>query len=111
MTSIEKTLERLLARSAGKFNHGKIQRFQVKSELESLKKYQEEFQINQEAYYMYGIDEGIEEEFLVVQEKEKLYNEVVDKFCQSLDLYADYEESYKIYKAALPDSDLTKNAA
>ena len=35
----------------------------------------------------------------------------MDKFCESLDLYADYEESYKIYKAALPEPDTAKNDA
>ena len=43
MTSIEKTLGRLLAKSTGKFNHGKFQRLRVQSEHESLKKHHKDF--------------------------------------------------------------------
>ena len=107
MTSIEKSMRRLLARSAGK-----IQRLQVQIEHESIKKYQEDFKILVEAYFMYGMDiNDIEEETSVFQEQEEIYNDVQDGFYETLQLYVDYEESYKIYKAALPDPDLAKNDA
>ena len=57
MISIQKKMGRLLAGSAGKFDHHKIQRLQLQSEHESLKKYQEDFEIIHEAYYMYGMDD------------------------------------------------------
>ena len=33
------------------------------------------------------------------------------KFCESLQLHEDYEKSFQIYKAALPDPDLPKKEA
>ena len=58
---------------------------------------------------MYGMDiEDIEEGTPKFQEQVQLYIDVDDKICESLQLYADYEESYLIYKAALPDPALAK---
>ena len=62
VTSIERTLWRLLTRSAGKFDHGKIPRLRVQVEHKSLKKFLEDFEIIHKAYYMYGMDDEIEEE-------------------------------------------------
>ena len=50
MTSIKKSLRRLLAGRAGKFDQGKIMRLRVQSEHKSLKKFQEVFEIILEAY-------------------------------------------------------------
>ena len=36
---------------------------------------------------------------------------MVDKIYESLQLYADYEESYKIFQAAKPDPDLQRKMA
>ena len=70
------------------------------------------FKILVEAYFMYGMDiNNIEEETSVFQEQEEIYNDVQDGFYETLQLYVDYKESYKIYKAALPDPDHAKNDA
>ena len=111
ITSIEKSLRRLLARSAGKFDHGKIPRIQGQSEHEGLKKHQEDFKILYEAYLEYGMDDDIKEESPEIQEQMKLYMDEQDGFYESLQLYVDYEESYKIYKAALPDHVISKKEA
>ena len=74
----------------------------------SIKKYQEDFQIINEAYYLYVMDDEVKEESLEFQEQEKLYNDVEDKIWKSLQLYADCEESYEVYKAGLPEPCLTK---
>ena len=109
MTSIEKSMRRLLARIAGKFDHGKIPRLQVQSENESLKKFHEEFEIIHKAYLQYGMDDDIEGESPEFQVEMKLTSDVKDGFYESLHLYVDYEESYKIYKAAFPDPNLVTN--
>jgi hypothetical protein len=112
MTSIEKTIGRLLARSAGKFDHGKIPKLRVQAEQESLKKNKKDFEIIHEAYYMYGMDtEDIEEETPKFQEQVHLYKDLDAKIWKSLQLYADYEESYLIYRAVLPDPALAKKEA
>ena len=48
-----------------------------------------------EAYFLYGI-EDLEEESPELEKEEKFYWKVVDNFYDSLQLYADYEESYEI---------------
>ena len=83
--SIEKSLGRLLARRAGKFDQGKLPRLQVQSKHGSLK-FQEEGEIIHEAYYFDGMDGEIEEESPEFPNQEKLNN-----------------------KADLPDPDLAKN--
>ena len=45
----------------------------------SIKKYQEDFQIINEIYYLYIMDDEVKEESLEFQEQEKLYNDVEDK--------------------------------
>ena len=50
LISIEMSLGRLLARSAGKFDHGKIPRLRIQAEHESLKKNKKEFEIIDEVY-------------------------------------------------------------
>ena len=42
---------------------------------------------------------------------ESHYQEVTSKICKSFWLLEDYEESLKIYKAALPGPDLAKKEA
>ena len=54
------------------------------------------------------MDDEVKEESLEFQEQEKLYNDVEDKIWKSLQLYADCEESYEVYKAGLPEPCLTK---
>ena len=73
MTSIKKSLRRLLARRGGKFDQGKLPRLQVQSEHGSLK-FQEEGEIIHEAFYLYGMDDKIEEESPEFPEQEELNN-------------------------------------
>jgi hypothetical protein len=81
----------------------------VQLEHESLKKNKNDFEIIHKAYYMYGmVIEYIEEGTTKFQEQVQLYIDVDDKIWESLQFYADYEESYLIYKAALPDPALAK---
>ena len=47
----------------------------------------------------------------MLQKQEKLYTDVKHKIYESLQLYADHEESCKIYWAALPDPALAKKEA
>jgi hypothetical protein len=73
MTTVRKNLGRLLAKSAGKIDHEKIQRLQVQSEHVSLKKYEEDFKIIHEAYQQYrepGKDETEEDAMVEKQEQE-----------------------------------------
>ena len=58
MTSIEKSLGRLHASSAGKLDQGQLPRLQVQCEHGSLK-FQSEGEIIHEAYYFCGMDEEI----------------------------------------------------
>ena len=51
-----------------------------------------------------------EEETLVLQD-EKHYQDVRSKIFASFQLIEDYEESFKIYEAALPDPDLARKEA
>ena len=51
------------------------------------------------------------EEEALAKKQEKHYNEVVDKIYESLQLYADYEDSYKTFQASKPDPDLEKKVA
>ena len=51
-----------------------------------------------------------EEENLVLQD-EKHYQDVRSKIFASFQLIEDYEESFKIYEAALPDPDLARKEA
>ena len=62
-------------------------------------------------YYYFKILVDIEEDTSVFQEQEEIYNDVQNGFYETLQLYVDYKESYKIYKAALPDPDHAKNDA
>ena len=51
-----------------------------------------------------------EEDSLVLQD-EKHYQDVRSKIFASFQLIEDYEESFKIYEAALPDPDLARKEA
>ena len=46
-----------------------------------------------------------------MEEQQQHYEQVINKLYESLQLFADYEESFKIYKAAQPDPDLAKKEA
>ena len=112
ITTVRKSLVKLLAKTAEKFDHAKIQRLRVQGEHAGLKKHQQNFIIIHEAYLQYrelGKD-NIEEQTLV-EKQENHYEEVVDKIYESLQLYADYEESYKLYMAAQPDPEREKKDA
>ena len=54
-----------------------------------------------------GEKDETEEETLLWRQDE-YYNEVMDKVCESLELGADYEESYQSFKATQPDPELVK---
>ena len=87
MTSIRNRLDKLLTKSAGKFDHSKIKRLNVQGDHADLKKLFESFKIIDEAYQhcrASGKDEP-EEEALVKKQQEH-YEEVVDKVYDSLQL-------------------------
>ena len=106
MLSVEKSLGRLLSKGTGKFDQGRVERLQVQSKHGSLQKFQEEHEIIHKVILANdGMDDKIQEESPEFPEHEKLKNEAVSK----IDLYADHNESSAIYKAAPPDSNLTKN--
>ena len=112
MTKIQNRLEKLLAMSSGKFDHEKIKRLNVKRDHADLEKFLESFKVVDEAYQHHrevGKDEPAEE--ALVKKQEQHYDEVVDKVYESLQLVADYEESYQLYKAAQPDPELAKKEA
>ena len=112
LTSIQNQMADLLEKTAGSFDHTKIKRTRVLTDLATLKKSQENFEIIHDAYMHYrveGKDETNEEALVLKQEK--YYFEVIDKICESLDLYDKYEDSYKIFLAAQPDPDLAKKEA
>ena len=93
----------------GGFDHAKIPRGRILSDLESLKKHKESFEVIHEAYLQFRKEskDETEEETLALKQ-EDYYNEVMDKICESLDLCASYEKSYKSFEAAQPDPDLEK---
>ena len=93
MTSIEKSLRRLLARRASKFEQGKLPRLQVPNDHGSLK-FQSEGEKIHEVHD--SMDDDIEEEPPEFLEEMKLTCDVKNAFCESLQLYVDYEESYEI---------------
>ena len=112
MTTVHKSLGRLLVKTASKFDHDKIQRIPVLEQNAKLKKLQESFELLHQAYQEFrdpGKDEAGEE--ALVEEQDHHYFEVTDKIFESLQLVADYEESFQIYKAAKPDPDLVKREA
>ena len=80
MTTIRKNLERLLARTAGKFDHDRILRLRVQGEHASLKKHQKNFEIIHKAYLQYrerGKDDT--EKKTLVEKQEEHYDEMVEK--------------------------------
>ena len=112
MTKIQNRLEKLLARSAGRFDHDKIKRLNVQGDHADLKKLFESFKIIDEAFQHYREAGKTEpEEEALVKKEEQHYDEVVDRVYESLQLVADYEESFQKYKAAQPDPDLAKKDA
>ena len=111
-TGVRNNLDRLLVKTAGKFDHSKIERLEVHDDQASLKKHYEDFKVIHGAFMGYRAEgkDDTEEETLVLQD-EKHYQEVKSKIFKSLQLIEGYEESFKIYKAALPDPDLAKKEA
>ena len=112
MTSMRKRLDKLLAKTDGKFDHDNIKRLSVQRDHTDLEKLLESFKTIHQAYQHYGtVGKDEPEEESLVEKQEQYYDEVVDKVYQSLQLIADYEKSHKIYEAAQPDSDLAKKEA
>ena len=112
MTKIQNRLDKLLLKSAGKFDHDRIKRLNVQGDHADLKKLFESFKIIDEAYQVYrpvGKDESAEN--ALVEKEEQHYHEVVDKVYESLQLVADYEKSFLIYEAAQPDPEHAKKEA
>ena len=112
ITKIQNHLDKLLLKSAGKFDHDRIRRLNVQGDHADLKKLFESFKIIDEAYQHYrpvGQDEP--EENALVKKEEQHYDEVVDKVYESLQLVADYEKSFLIYEAGLPDPEHAKKEA
>ena len=86
ITTIQNHLAELLVKMTGTFDHAKIKRTRVLTNLANLKKNQESFDVIHKAYLHYREEskDETEEETLVLKE-EKYYNDVVDKICDSLD--------------------------
>ena len=112
MTNNCKRLGNQLAKISGKFDHDKIKRFSVQRDQADLERLLESFKNIHEAYlYHREVGEDESEEKALVEKQEQHYDEVIDRIYESLELCADYEESYKTYKAAQPDPDLAKKEA
>ena len=112
LTTIHKNLGRLLVKTAGKFDHVRIQRIPVLEQEAKLKKLQEGFEALHQAYQEYretGEDDTKEE--ALVEKEDEHYFGVTDKIYESLQFIADYEESFQIYKSAKPDPELAKREA
>ena len=112
MTTVCKNLVRLLVKTAGKFDHVRIQRIQVLELQVKLKELQKSFETLHQAYQEYrdpGKDEADEE--ALVEKQDQHFFEVTDKIYGSLQLVADYEESFQLYKAAKTDPELAKKEA
>ena len=109
MTKLQKSLGKLLLRSEGKFEHDKIKRLRVQQENTKLKRLEESFDEIHQAYLHYR-DEGKDEpeESSLLEKEDQHYEEVIDKLYEILQLYEDYEESYKIHKASQHDPELAK---
>ena len=112
MTGVRNSLDKLLIRTAGKFDHSQIKRLEIHDQHASLKKHYENFQVIHEAYMEFRAEgkDATEEETLVMQD-EKHFDEVRGKIFESLQLIEDYEESFKVYKASLPNPELAKQEA
>ena len=112
MTTVCKNLGRLLVKTSGKFDHGKIQRIQVLEQQAMLKKLQESFNMLHQAYQEFrepGKDETAEE--ALVEKQDQHYFKVIDSTYESLQFVADYEESYEIYQDSQPDPELARKEA
>ena len=111
-TGVRKSLDELLVKTAGKFDHSQVKRLDVHDLHASLKKHYENFQVIHEAYMEFKAEgkDSAGEETLVLQD-EKHYKDVRVKIIESLQLIEDYEVSFKSYRAALPDPDLAKKEA
>ena len=103
-TGVRNSLDRLLIKAAGKLDHSQIKRLDVHDYHASLKKHYVNFQVIHEAYMEFRAEgkDAKEEDTLVLQD-EKHYEEVRTKIIESFQLIEDYEESFKSYKAAIPD--------
>ena len=87
-----------MAKCAVRFDNEKIVRLQVQKEETSLKKLQSCFKTIQQAYLhnMEECKDWIEEDALI-EKPEQQYKEGIEKIYESLNFFADYENSYKIY--------------
>ena len=66
----------------------------------------ESFKTIHEAYLHYReVGKDKPEEDALVEKQEQHYYQVMDNVYESLQLFADYEKSYKIYEASQPDPD------
>ena len=112
MRKLQKSIGILLQKSEGKFEHGKIKRLRVQQEHAKLKKLEESFDEIHQAY-LDCIDVAEDEpgESALLEKEDEHYEEVIDKLYETLQLYADYQEDYKIFKAAQPDPNLAKKEA
>ena len=112
MTKLQKSLGNLLIKSGSKFEHDKIKRLQVQQKHAKLKRLEESFDEIHQAYLdcRDEAEDSIEESSQLEKEDQHC-EEVIDKMYEVLQLYADYEESYSIYKAAHRDPNLAKKEA
>ena len=99
ITVVRNSLEKILVKKVdGTFDHAKIQRVRAEAEHLKLQNYHQKFDQIHEAYIQYReLKEDSTEEDKQIEADEKHYCDVVDKIFDTLQLYVDYEESYKVY--------------
>ena len=80
MTTVRNRLGKMLAKSAGKLYHDKIDRLQVQEENASLKELQGSFKTIHQAY-LHNMEVGKDEteEDALVEKQEQHYEEVMEK--------------------------------
>ena len=101
ITIVTKGISRGLVRVNGEFDHSVISRVRIEDEYAKLLKFQNSFDTIHQAFMEYreiNEDSALEEQS--IEQDEIYYNKVVDKIYESLQLYSEYEKSYKLYKGA-----------
>ena len=112
ITIVTKGISRGLVRVNGEFDHSVISRVRIEDEYAKLLKFQNSFDTIHQAFMEYreiNEDSALEEQS--IEQDEIYYNKVVDKIYESLQLYSEYEKSYKLYKGALSVSQSDQNSA
>ena len=105
MLSVCKTqLELKLVKVGDSFDHSKISRQKVLDDISKVRKYYREFEDLHVAYLSSMHEsENSEEENRVLDREEKYYTDVCNLAQNLIELYDNYETSFKLHEIALPD--------